>query len=383
VKLTIPRDALAALTTWVAATARTGVSGPLTPVLGGIMLTARPDGTLTAARFGYDASATACAVAEVGEPGRVLVSAAMLKEAASALPARHPVDVAFDGTRATLTAGAIRYALTALPADEYPQLPEPGTPAAEFDPRALAAAVARVTPAASADDTLPVLTCVHVTLDGKGTATLSATDRYRLAVATCPYTPAAEPPHAAALIPARHLAAAVKRPGTDPVALAIDADTVALSAAGRHVTIRQLSGEFPNVTRHIPATATTTVVANVAALASAVKRAAVVAERSTPARFGFTRADGEGNAGEALIESGTGDEAGYAETTPVTIDGEPLAIAFNPAYLLDALAAVTATGSTAARIAMTTPGKPAVITPETPAGPGGFTCVLMPVKHAG
>jgi hypothetical protein len=55
VKLTIPRDTLAALTAWIAAAASTGLSGPLNPALAGIMLTARANGTLTAARFGYDA----------------------------------------------------------------------------------------------------------------------------------------------------------------------------------------------------------------------------------------------------------------------------------------------------------------------------------------
>jgi DNA polymerase-3 subunit beta len=112
----------------------------------------------------------------------------------------------------------------------------------------------------------------------------------------------------------------------------------------------------------------------VAPLAAALKRAAVVAERGTPARLAFTD-------GSVTVEAGTGDEASYAETVPAALDGEPITIAFNPAYLLDGLAAVTGTGSTAARLAMTTPGKPAVITAAS--GEPGFTYVLMPVRSAG
>jgi DNA polymerase-3 subunit beta len=377
VKLTAPRDVLAALTGWVAATTRTGLSGPLPPVLGGLLLTAE-DGTLTVARFGYQVSATARADAEVGEPGRALVPARILTGVVHALPARQPVDLATDGTRVIIGAGPVTYTLLALPDDGYPALPETGAHAAEFDARMLAAAVTHASGAASRDDTLPVLTCIRLTLDGKGTAELAATDRYRLAVATCPYTPGDSEALAPALIPARDLAAVTRRPGGAPIRLAVTTETASVSTADRHVTIRLISGEYPNVTRHIPApeAVTTTVTADVPALTGAIRRAAVVAERGAPVRLSIRD-------GEALIESGTADDASLAETVPVALDGDPLAIAFNPGYLLDALAAVTATGSTAARLAMTTATKPAVITPASPTGATGCTYVLMPVKHAG
>jgi DNA polymerase-3 subunit beta len=375
VKLTMPRDVLAAVTGWVAATARPA-KNPLSPALAGIMLTAAADGTVTVAGTDWQTSAVARASAEVGEPGRALIPARMLPAVLAALPARQPVDLAFDGTRVTVAAGAVRYTLLALPDGDYPELPAPGEHAAEFDAKALAAAVADVAAAAGKDDTLPVLTCVRLALDGKGTATLAATDRYRLAVATCPYAPGPAVAPAEALIPARDLAAVVKRPGDAPVRLALTSETAAFSTADRHVTMRLFSGEFPNVTRHLPdpKAITTTVTADVATLAAALKRAAVVTERDTPARLAFTGSS-------VTVESGTGDDASYTETVPATLDGEPLTIAFKPGYLLDGLAAVTGTGHTAARLAMTSPVKPAVITPAD--GEPGFTYVLMPVKYAG
>jgi DNA polymerase-3 subunit beta len=375
VKLTMPRDVLAAVTGWVAATARPA-KNPLSPALAGIMLTAAADGTVTVAGTDWQTSAVARASAEVGEPGRALIPARMLPAVLAALPARQPVDLAFDGTRVTVAAGAVRYTLLALPDGDYPELPAPGEHAAEFDAKALAAAVADVAAAAGKDDTLPVLTCVRLALDGKGTATLAATDRYRLAVATCPYAPGPAVAPAEALIPARDLAAVVKRPGDAPVRLALTSETAAFSTADRHVTMRLFSGEFPNVTRHLPdpKAITTTVTADVATLAAALKRAAVVTERDTPARLAFTGSS-------VTVESGTGDDASYTETVPATLDGEPLTIAFKPGYLLDGLAAVTGPGHTAARLAMTSPVKPAVITPAD--GEPGFTYVLMPVKYAG
>ncbi len=53
-KLTAPRDVLAALTGWVAATARPA-RNPLAPVPAGMMLTATADGTLAVAGTGYQA----------------------------------------------------------------------------------------------------------------------------------------------------------------------------------------------------------------------------------------------------------------------------------------------------------------------------------------
>jgi DNA polymerase-3 subunit beta len=110
--------------------------------------------------------------------------------------------------------------------------------------------------------------------------------------------------------------------------------------------------------------------------AAAVKRAAVVAAKNTPARFHFT-AEG------VRVEAGTGDEATLAATVPLTLDGDPIAANFNPAYLLDGLAAVTAAGSAAARIALIPDNKPAVITPAEAGGAVGCTYVLMPVRNAG
>lgn len=386
-KTTIPQEVLAAVTAWATGTARTG-RAPVTPVLAGLLLTATPgDGTLTVTAYDYQTSATAHAGAETGEPGRVLVSAALLKEAAAMLPAGRGVTIATEGPYATLTAGSVAYRLMLLPADEFPALPGPGEPAAEFGAAYLAAAVAHAVTAASRDDTLPALTCVQVTLDGEGTATFAATDRYRLAVATCPYTipgmdgqrPRGQEP-ATVLVPAHTLAAAVKRPGTATVTLALPGGIAALATDDRQVTMRLGAGEFPRWATLIPdaAAVKAAVTVELATLAEAVKRAAVVAEREAPVRLGIADS-------EISIESGTGDEAQYGEAITARLDGDPMRVCFNPAYLLDALGAVAATGATSARIALTGETRPALITPDSPPEGSAVTCrhVLMPVRNAG
>lgn len=385
-KAAIPQDVLAAVTSWATATARIG-KAPAAPVLAGLMLTATADGTLTVAGFDYETSATATATAEVGEPGRALVSGGLLKEAAAVLPAGRDVTIATDGPHAVLTAGPTAYRLMLLPADEFPALPEPGDPVAEFGAAHLAAAIAHAVTAASHDDTLPALTCVQVSLDGEGTATFAATDRYRLAVATCPYTTPGsdgQTPHgdtpATVLVPARELAAAVKRPGTRTVTLALPGGIAALATDDRQVTMRLGAGEFPLWGKLIPdaAAVKATVTVELASFAEAIKRAAVVAERSTPVRLAI-------GDGEIRLESGTGDEAQYAEAIAARLDGDPQHVNFNPAYLLDALATIAATGATSARIALTGDTRPALFAPDGPPEGSAVTCrhVLMPIRNAG
>ena len=114
-----------------------------------------------------------------------------------------------------------------------------------------------------------------------------------------------------------------------------------------------------------------------APFADAVKRVALVAERNTPVRLAFT-------AGEVLLEAGAGDEATASETVEaVSLGGfgEPFRVAFNPAYLLDGLAAID---SDTARVSFTTPTRPAVITGKRGEDEAAdYRYVLMPIRSAG
>jgi DNA polymerase-3 subunit beta len=377
-KLTAPQGALAAVTGWVTATTRIGKTATVSPALCGLLITAAEDGTVTITGADLDVTATTRLSAEVGEPGRALIPARLLAEATRMLPAQ-PVTLALDGSRVRITAGPVTYHLPALAAEHYPTPPEVGAPVAEFDTAALAAAVAQAATAASGDDTLPALTGIQLTL-GDGTATLAATDRYRLAVATCPCTPLAgyDDTPTQILISARDLTTITRHPGAAAISLSVSADgaVAAFTTADRHVTVRLLGAEFPQYDKLIPAEHDTTVIASLTELTSAVRRAAVITDKHASVKLSFTT-------GQALIESGAGDEASLAETIAVTTSGEPQQIAFNPGYLASALTAIAATGSTAVTIALTTPVAPAVLTPAEPAGPVSCTHLLMPIRLSG
>ena len=226
-KFTVDRDALGEAVTWVA---RALPTRPVLPVLAGLLLRAeRADqdqdqprgngpGFLTLSCFDYEVSARMRVRAEVAEPGTFLVPGRLLVEIVRSLPAA-PVEFGDDPDGISVTCGEASFAVASLPSAEYPELPDLPQLAGTADGGVLAAAIGQVTPAASRDDTLPMLTAVNVEFDGES-MTLAATDRYRLAVRELAWNPApgfGDQGRTALLVPAKTLSDAAKMmsPGTE------------------------------------------------------------------------------------------------------------------------------------------------------------------------
>src|ERR1700729_2879881 len=210
-KFTVERDALAEAVSWVA---RALPARAVLPVLTGLLLSAGQQdqqsgsGFLTLSCFDYEVSAQVRVRAEIAEPGTVLEPGRLLVEIVRSLP-QYPVDFADDPDGVSVTCGDAAFTLTPLPLGEYPDLPELPQLAGTADSGALAAAIAQVAPAASRDDTLPMLTAVSIELTGQ-TMTAAATGRVRLAGAGPPRSPAARPGDLRVLVPARTLADAAR-----------------------------------------------------------------------------------------------------------------------------------------------------------------------------
>jgi DNA polymerase-3 subunit beta len=351
------------------------------PILGGLKITADTDGTVTVSAFDYQTSAQARTGAEVSEPGTVLAPGRLLADICARLP-RQPVSLAEDGPALALACGSTRYRLHLLPLDTYPALPELPAPAGHADAAEFAAAVRQVVIAASRDDTLPALGAVQVTFTA-GAVTMVATDRYRAALRRLPWQPSGGPLPPPVLIPAAALTEAARAAADDPVSLHLltgDDGTPAVAGFGcgdQALTTRLTAGDYPDMAKMIPAGFSATATVDAGELAEAVKRLAVVAARDTPVRLAITP-------GQIELTAGSGEEADGTDTIGCELDGDPLTVAFHPHRLLDAL---TAAGTSRARIALTTPAKAALI---TPAGDDGqddarpaYRHLLMPIRSAG
>ena len=374
-KIRIERDPLADAVAWAA---RILPQKSQLPVLSGLRLDADTSGALKLSGFDYEVSAEAELDVTVAEAGSVLVPGRLLADITRSLPGQ-PVDIATDGTRVQVSCGSARFTLPTLPLDEYPTLPDMPEVAGTLGSDAFAAAVTSVAVAAGRDDTLPVLTGIRIEIDGED-VTLAATDRYRLAVRTLRWQPVDPALQATALVPARTLAEAAKSltAGAE-VTLALAAGTsgegmFGLSGSTRRTTTRLLDGEFPKYRSLLPDTAAATASVDTNALTEAVRRVSLVASRTSPVRLSFS-ADG------LVLEAGGLDEAEAAESLPASFEGEPLTIAFNPAYLLDGLGAID---SDEARLSFTAATKPAVLTGKASEdGAGDYRYLLMPVRLAG
>jgi DNA polymerase III subunit beta len=418
-KFTVDRDALVEAVTWVA---RALPGRPVLPVLTGLLLSttdsttdiatdstadAAGDGTaggpadddragyLTLSCFDYEVSARVRVRADIVEPGTVLVPGRLLGEIVRSLP-QHPVEFGDDTDGVSVTCGDAAFMLTPLPLADYPELPELPQLAGIVDGGLLAAAIAQVTPAASRDDTLPMLTAVSIELDGK-TMTLAATDRYRLAVRDLDWDPAPGPGDSGKttfLVPARTLSDAARmmshasevrlvvRPGGDELrtrdAQAAEA-MIGFETGERRLTSRLLTGEFVRYRSRFPEEFGCTADLPADAFAEAVRRVALVAERGTPVQLTFAP-------GRVTVGAATQGQARARESLPADFTGAEPSIAFSPQYLLDGVLAATTpqpdgTAPTTAlvRLQFTSATKPAVITP----GPGAgvdFRYLVVPQR---
>ncbi len=410
-KFRVEHDALADAVAWVA---RALPSRPVVPVLSGLRLAAA-DG-LTLSCFDYELAATAEVAAEVAEPGTALVPGRLLAEIVRSLPGQ-PAEFAADGDMVSLTCGSAEFALVSLPLAEYPELPPTPPVAGTIDGGELAAAVAQVLPAASRDDTLPMLTGICLDISGESMS-LVATDRYRLAVRELRWEPADPGVRAIALVPVRTLMDAARtmtagepvpvsftpasEPGPADAGPQPVSGMISFASRGRRLTGRLIGGEFIRYQSRFPDSFGCRAEVPAASFIEAVRRVSLVADRASPVQLSFGQ-------GQVVVEAHTEGRARAVETVTASFTGDEPVISFNPHYLLDGLTAAAAASGPARppaspeetpppsasgtlRLEFTSPAKPALITPageggtavgERAAGPGAepsFRYLVVPLR---
>ena len=369
-KFRVERDVLGDAVSWVA---RALPTRPVVPVLSGLLLHAEGDG-LQLSCFDYEVSARATVPAEVGEPGSALVPGRLLAEIARNLPVAD-VDVSTTADMVMLTCGSAEFALVSLSRAEYPALPEVPDVLGTVDGGLLATAAAQVVPAASRDDTLPMLTGACLEFDGPA-LTAAATDRYRMAVRRLPWEPAQPLARRSVLVPARTLAdvARTMAPGK-PVTIAVaqpardgvrPADgLICFEGGGRRLTARLIGTEFIRYEARFPAEFAASAELPAGPFTEAVRRVSLVAERGAAVQLAFRR-------DVVVVEAQSEGRARAVESVPARLDGQDQVLSFNPQYLLDGLTAAPLTGSGAAaatghpadriRLQFSGPARPALIT---------------------
>jgi DNA polymerase-3 subunit beta len=361
-KFTVERGALGEAVAFVS---RALPSRPVVPLLSGMLIEASA-GVLTLSCFDYEVSARVSVDADVVTPGSALVPGRLLAEITRSLPAQ-PADFAADAGVVNLTCGRAEFGLVCLPMEDYPALPDSPGPVGVLDSGLLAAAVAQVAPAASRDDTLPMLTAVCIDISGD-VLTLAATDRYRLAARDVSFAPSGPGRRALALVPAKIMVEAARtfRPGV-PVTLAFGTEhgrrgsqdpadqprpaegLISFDSGRRRLTARLIGGEFIRYRSRFGDDFACRAEVPAGPVIDAVRRAALVAERAGPVRLSFA-------SDQVVIEAHAQGRARAAETVAAEFSGDQPVISFNPHYLLDGLTAAAASGAGAATAGQ--PGEP-------------------------
>lgn len=367
-KLTCSRDDLA----WALSVVGRAVSTRTTvQILGGILLRVK-NGRLELAATDMEMSLRTSfdVVAEKG--GSVVVPGRLLVEIVRLLP---PGDVTLaytpeDGS-VSLSCGAASYRLNTYAADDFPRLPgaEPGD-LLELDREAFLETVAKVSRAASRDESRPVLTGILVRLEGDIVA-MAATDSYRLSVkeTRLPTAPSGE---LEAIVPARalgELARIAQGSTAETLRLGAQENQVVFVLDGVWVTARRIDGQFPNYRQLRPETFEVEMTLPREELLDVVRRVAVLAQRNSPLRLRFEE-------GQLTIQAQTQDVGEASESLPISYHGDLLEIGFNPDFLREGLESVAEAD---VHLRLISPLRPGLIT-----GAGDdFWYLIMPIRLAG
>ena len=277
------------------------------------------------------------------------------------------VEVSVEADEAQITAGRFESSLRLLPADEFPRTSVAPEDAVTLSAQDFAAALHQVVPAASADDSRPILTGVLLAAE-EGGLRLVATDSYRLAVRDLPGTQVLTEGQSV-LVPSRALKELERLLGSaEEITLRLGEREATFEVGSVRLTTRLIEGEFPNYRGLIPAHHPNRLTVGREALLEAVRRVKLMArEPNTPVRLAMSE-DG------LELVAITQDVGQAHEQLDAAYAGTELTVAFNPEYLLSG---VEVTPGDEITLDTVDAQKPAVI---RSAGAGDFLYLLMPVR---
>lgn len=275
-----------------------------------------------------------------------VIGAKVVADGAITLPARLLVDFIQHNSDPTLQIGVAqgeakiqsdRHTATVkgMDANEFPLIPS----VADAQTFTLPASVLRrglrdVLFAAAIDDARPVLNGICLRFRDKELV-MAATDSYRLAERVVPLTGSI--PDGTLLLPVRAAQELTRiLPDTESTAkLQFNSNQLSIDVENTQIVSRLIDGTFPDYQQIIPTTATTTVTMEKEELVSAVRMASVFAsDASHNIKCTITPPTG---CTIAAVSTTVGQNVA---TVPATVTGEPIEIAFNAKFVLDALAAL-------------------------------------------
>jgi len=337
-------------------------------ILAGVLLQVQ-DGSLELAATDMELSLRTKLDANVEGEGSAVVPGRLLTDIVRLLPEEEVVvEHRVEESTVYVTSGSSESRLRTYAVEDFPRLPDPALASlSTLEAEPLLETVARVSRAASRDESRPVLTGILVRFEGSSLI-MAATDSYRMAVKETPVTGAA--PELDAIVPARALDELRRiAAGAAEIRLGTLDNHVVFGVGDTWLTTRRIDGQFPNYRQLLPEAFEHEVKLPREEFMDVVRRAGVMAQRSTPLRLRFAE-------GELTVSAQTQDIGEAREQMPIGFSGEALEIGFNPSWLRDGIESVVEDEFT---LKLINPLRPAVISESG----GDFWYLIMPIRLAG
>ncbi|MFV2063563.1 MAG: DNA polymerase III subunit beta [Chloroflexota bacterium] len=347
-------------------------SRPTLPVLANVLIKTQ-DGGLRLTATNLEIGISAWVPGKIDMDGSMTVPARLITELVAGLPAGERVDLEMESEHTlSIHAGSYRTHLRGIEADEFPVISAAGDrPTTQVSQKALRRALSEVSFAAAADEARPILTGVLTRLAGE-TLTLAAADNYRIAVKTLDLLRSVE--ETSVVVPARSYIELMRILGdTDEPAdiiLAQAKNQIIIKVDTTEVVSRLIDGQFPNYESVLPTSHSTRALVDRDELLKAVRLSALIASSAANVvRLGFGEDGSEGITIAAAAD--VGDSEGQVEAK---LEGDPVTIAFNARYLVEALQNMEADQLA---IELSGPLAPGVLKPvDDPS----YVHVIMPVR---
>lgn len=319
------------------------------PILSGLLLEAGRD-TVTVSALNRGTSIKATIPAEVAEPGHTLLPGRVLAEAVKTLAKRREMlELAATEHETTGTCGASIFTIRAIPAANFPALPEPAKAVGAIDATDLRDAVTQVAPVCKPDKPAkPEHAVVRIAINGD-TITWVGADNYRMAARATEWQPANTGAVPAIHVPVRELRDVARDFTAGTVTLGSDGNVLSLADTQQTVTVRQYQvEEYVNYEPRLAAQLPTTVTVDTAALLDAVKRVTLFADETHDVTLDIGDTAIGVHAGDiSLIGRG-------ADSVDCHLDGDRMTLRFQPQYLLDGLEGIHTEKTV---IGLTAPGR--------------------------
>jgi DNA polymerase-3 subunit beta len=226
----------------------------------------------------------------------------------------------------------------------------------------------KVAGSASRGETRPVLTGILVSASDRQLR-MVATDSYRLSVKETSLE-APLPSSFEVNVPARalqELARVVTHAEGEQVTVSVRQNQVLFVVGGVILSSRLIAGQFPNYRQLLPEAFEHELRIAADELTEVVRRISLLAQKNAPLRLAFTP-------GELMISAQTPDVGEARESLPVSFEGEPLEVGFNPEFLRAGLEAIDQGD---VLLKLISPLRPGLI---EAADESGFLYLIMPIR---